>query len=41
MAAYLVQILSKPYQVIALKIRYALPVLLPIKYVAELIVKSR
>ena len=40
MAAYLVQILNKPYQVIALKIRHTLPVLLPIKYVAELIVKS-
>ena len=36
-AAYLVQIINKPRQIIALKIWHALCVLLPVKYIAELV----
>lgn len=39
MAIYLVQILNQPRQVIALEVRRAFPVLLPVKYVADLVVK--
>ena len=38
-AAYLVQIINKPRQIIALKIWHTLCVLLPVKYIAELIVE--
>jgi hypothetical protein len=36
---YLVQVVNKPYQVIALKVRHALLILFPVQYVAELVVK--
>jgi hypothetical protein len=40
-ATYLVQIINEPHQAIALKVRCASLILLPVKYVAELIVKVR
>ena len=40
-ATYLIQIVDEPHQILALKVRHAFLVLLPIKYVAELIVKVR
>ena len=39
MATYLVQIINEPHQILALKVRGALLILLPVKYVAELVVK--
>jgi hypothetical protein len=38
-ATYLVQIVYKPHQIVALKVRHALLVLLSVKNVAELVVK--
>jgi len=38
-AMYLVQVLNKPHQIIALKVRHTILILLPIKDVADLIVK--
>ena len=38
-ATYLVQIVNKPHQIIALEVLHALLILLPIKDVAELIAK--
>jgi hypothetical protein len=38
-AAYPVQIINKPRQIIALKIWHALCVLLPVEYIAEFVVE--
>ena len=40
-ATYLVQIVNKPHQIIALKVRRTLLILFPIKYVTELILEPR
>jgi len=39
-ATHLVQIVDEPHQIISSKLLHALLVLLPIKYVAELIVEA-
>ena len=39
MATYLIQTINEPHQITALKFLQASPILLPIEYVAELIVK--
>ena len=39
MATYLIQIVNKPHQIIALKARRTFPIPLAVKYVADLIVK--
>lgn len=36
---YLIQIVNEPHQIVALKVRYTLAILLPVKYLAELIAK--
>ena len=41
MATYLVQIVDEPHQTVALKVQRAVPIVLPLKDVAELIMKLR
>ena len=36
---YVVQIFNEPHQIVALEVRHALPILLPIKHIGKLIVK--
>lgn len=38
---YLVQIINKPHQIAALKVRQALKIFPPIQYIAELVVKVK
>jgi hypothetical protein len=38
-ATYLIQIISEPHRILTLKAPHAFLILLPVKYVAELVVK--